>query len=310
MATTEKSKPSITRRNLFKGSTLVVLGGALVYGLGSVPTLKSHELLLRPPGALDEDDFLASCIKCGQCLQVCPPQVIKLAKIDQGFGIGTPYITPREGACILCKGLPCVLACPTGALDHDISEGKEAAMGLAVLSNPQTCLSIQDVNDLVYRLEQWNQSLAEHGTLPSPLVMSGTLLQLMDRLTNEEKDQWKIQFAVEEISPKALPQLLTKLDQPQLSWLIDFAKTAKFAQTACRICLEECPIKEENPIAFQTRTDAHGKETVWPVVQRTCVGCGVCEMKCPTPLPSITTVPRMKFSNTSHATSPNEEEAS
>ena len=148
-----KSNRPISRRTFLKTSTLVVAGSAIAYGAVSVPLLRKDRLLLRPPGALDEDIFLASCIKCGQCLQVCPPQVIKLAGISQGFGIGTPYIIPREGACILCSGLPCVLACPTGALAHELSLGKDAEMGLAVISNPDTCLSIRGVNDLVYRLE-------------------------------------------------------------------------------------------------------------------------------------------------------------
>jgi len=143
-------KKAITRRFFFKKtSTAVIAGGAVVYGVAGVPLLKSKELLLRPPGALDEDTFLASCIKCGQCLQVCPPQVIDLAGISQGLGIGTPFIVPQQGACILCKGLPCVLACPTGALDHQISEGKEAAMGLAVLSKPETCLARKGENDIL-----------------------------------------------------------------------------------------------------------------------------------------------------------------
>ena len=91
-------KKAITRRFFFKKtSTAVIAGGAVVYGVAGVPLLKSKELLLRPPGALDEDTFLASCIKCGQCLQVCPPQVIDLAGISQGLGIGTPFIVPQQG---------------------------------------------------------------------------------------------------------------------------------------------------------------------------------------------------------------------
>ncbi|MCP4370457.1 MAG: twin-arginine translocation signal domain-containing protein, partial [Deltaproteobacteria bacterium] len=103
--TEKQSKTAISRRKFLKASTLVVTGTAVAYGAVSVPLLRKDRLLLRPPGALEEDVLLASCIKCGQCLQVCPPQVIKLAGIGQGFGIGTPYIIPREGGCILCSGL-------------------------------------------------------------------------------------------------------------------------------------------------------------------------------------------------------------
>jgi ferredoxin-type protein NapG len=96
--TEKQSKTGITRRKFLKSSTLVVTGGAIAFGAASVPLLKKDRLLLRPPGALDEDIFLASCIKCGQCLQVCPPQVIKLAGISQGFGIGT-YFMQRVTLC-------------------------------------------------------------------------------------------------------------------------------------------------------------------------------------------------------------------
>ena len=71
---------------------------------------EKDRLLLRPPGALDEDVFLASCIKCGQCLQVCPPQVIKLAGISQGFGIGTLILFPGRAAVF------CAAACPVSWL--------------------------------------------------------------------------------------------------------------------------------------------------------------------------------------------------
>ena len=74
---------------------------------------------MRPPGALDEKDFLSSCIKCGQCVQVCPVQAIKLDDIAHGFGIGVPYIDSREQACdFSCDAVQCILACPTGALTY------------------------------------------------------------------------------------------------------------------------------------------------------------------------------------------------
>ncbi len=292
MANQKVEKGKLTRRNFFKGSTLVMIGGAIAYGAASVPALRSEELLLRPPGALEEDLFLASCIKCGQCLQVCPPQIIMLAKIDQGFGLGTPYIVPREGACILCKGLPCVLACPTGSLNHDISEGSEAEMGLAVISKPETCLSIKGKDDLVYELE----NLRDSKQSMEPEKLSTILTRLINKLTSDELEQWKQKWQLEEISVQTISQVLAKLDKEHISWLVDFTTGTQQAAEACKICLETCPIKEENPIVFETRKDAQsGKEYVIPVVQKTCVGCGVCEMECPTPEPSITIVPRLKW---------------
>lgn len=293
----EQKKKTITRRKLFKGSTLVLLGGALTLGVGGLPLLRSKEHLLRPPGAVEEDEFLASCIKCGQCLQVCPPQVIELAKIDQGFGIGTPFIVPQEGACILCKGLPCVLACPTGALDHDISEGKDADMGLAVLSSPQTCLAGKAENDLVFLLEQ----AREKNTLPKRLGPLKSLVgQLFNRLLDSEKQEWQTHYKMETFTPQILYQTISNFKDNQWGEFLERVKAASFAQKGCRVCLEECPIKEQHPIVFQTGMDGDSENSpTLPMVQKTCVGCGVCEEKCPTFTPSITIQPRLKWNNRS-----------
>ncbi len=247
-------------------------GGAIAYGALSVPLLRKDRLLLRPPGALDEDIFLASCIKCGQCLQVCPPQVIELAGISQGFGIGTPYIIPRQGGCILCSGLPCVLACPTGALAHELSLGKDAEMGLAVISHPDTCLSVRGVNDLVYRLENLHK---KRTSSPDQTELKNILTALIKRLTDDEKKAWQNRFSLLEASDKTLLTILKQLKNTDLKWIINFVESSRQAQKACQICLEECPIKDEKTIAFVPRThpDA-GQDYLWPSVRKTCVGCG------------------------------------
>jgi len=293
MSQNKAKKKWFSRRKFLKTSTLVAVGGVAALGVVSVPILRSERLLLRPPGALDEDTFLASCIKCGQCMQVCPPQVIELAGITQGFGIGTPYIIPREGACILCKGLPCVLACPTGALDHQISEGKEAEMGLAVISAPQTCLSIKGINDLVFKLEGLE-------AVQNPDRISVELLEiimkLLERLTPREKQNLKERFdliGMEEISAFDLRDEVIKDNLP---WFVAFVKKTQQAKRGCRICLEECPIKVEQTIRFEGQKNINSaQEEIWPVVQKTCVGCGVCEEKCPTATASITIVPRLQW---------------
>jgi ferredoxin-type protein NapG len=292
--TDKQSQTNISRRKFLKTSTLVVAGSAIAFGAASVPLLRKERVLLRPPGALDEDIFLASCIKCGQCLQVCPPQVIKLAGIGQGFGVGTPYIIPREGACILCSGLPCVLACPTGALAHELSLGKDAEMGLALISNPDTCLSIRGVNDLVYRLENLQKKKTSS---PDQTELKNILTSLIKRLTEDEKKAWQNKFSLPEISDKILLTILEQLENSDLKWIINFARSSHQAQKACQICLEECPIKEEKTIVFVPRTHADtGQDYLWPSVRKTCVGCGVCEEKCPTPAASITITPRLKWS--------------
>lgn len=118
-----------------------VVGAAL---LGFFPVLKKWNERLRPPGAIAEKDFLAACIKCGQCVQVCPVVAIKLGDLDEGFGVGVPYIDAREQACdFSCDATQCILACPTEALTHKIDKKEQVRMGLARLSRPAACLARQ-----------------------------------------------------------------------------------------------------------------------------------------------------------------------
>ncbi len=85
---------------------------------------------LRPPGALSEEDFLSTCIRCGRCADACPNRCIVAFTEASGRDLavkpgpgqrGTPVIFPRRQACILCNGAPgddllCTAACPSGAL--------------------------------------------------------------------------------------------------------------------------------------------------------------------------------------------------
>ena len=292
--TEKQSERPISRRKFLKTSTLVITGGAIACSVAGVPLLRRDGLLLRPPGALAEDHFLASCIKCGQCLQVCPPQILHLAGISRGFGIGTPYITPRDGGCLLCAGLPCVLACPTGALTHDLSLGKDAEMGLAVISHPDTCLSVLGINDLVYRLKNLQTVKASS---PDQTELKEILTSLMKKLTEDEKKTWQSKFALPDVSDETLISIPKELDNSDLKWMIKFIESSGQGQKACQVCLEECPIKDEKTIVFVNKTNPDTKrDYLWPSVRKTCVGCGVCEEKCPTPVPSIKIIPRLKWS--------------
>ena len=135
-------KKKTNRREFIQYSTLGILGLLTAGGAVLSPYLKADNLLLRPPGAVDENDFLALCIKCGQCEQVCPYHSIELADITQGLGVGTPFIEPLKRACYLCTALPCVLACPTNALDHKAEKPQDVKMGVAVFKYSNKCIGI------------------------------------------------------------------------------------------------------------------------------------------------------------------------
>ncbi|MEA3373174.1 MAG: ferredoxin-type protein NapG [Campylobacterota bacterium] len=90
--------------------------GALVWS-AYVDEVKAAPLILRPPGALAEEDFLKTCIKCGLCVEACPYDTLLLAKPGDNNPIGTPFFIPKDIPCYMCDDIPCVPVCPTGALD-------------------------------------------------------------------------------------------------------------------------------------------------------------------------------------------------
>lgn len=185
---------------------------------------------LRPPGALDEKDFLAACIKCGQCVQVCPVKAIHLADIQEGVGNGAPYIVARDQACdFSCDATQCVLACPTGALSHLIDKKEQVTMGVARVVRPEACLARKGEG---FRGKARGEAFK--GLLRYPKV-----------------DRWK---------PK--PVASQPYDLP-----------------LCDLCVRECPI--EGAIALEPVSSDPADPRRTPIVKKSCVGCGVCEMMCP-----------------------------
>jgi ferredoxin-type protein NapG len=90
---------------------------------------------LRPPGALEPEEFQKKCIRCGLCGEVCPNQCISFFDLGSGPNAGTPHIVPRRQGCMLC--MKCNHVCPSGALQpigEDLPSIREhVRMGVATL---------------------------------------------------------------------------------------------------------------------------------------------------------------------------------
>jgi len=70
---------------------------------------------LRPPGAVDEADFIARCNLCGKCWEACAHGAIQ--RLGQRSGAaGTPVIIPEQAPCLLCDPPVCSRVCPEEAL--------------------------------------------------------------------------------------------------------------------------------------------------------------------------------------------------
>jgi ferredoxin-type protein NapG len=153
---TRQTTTSNTRRRFLQETSRTV-GIVALLGLGvGIYSKQSHSLpaeALRPPGALDEDDFLSACLRCGLCVRDCPFDTLDLAKAGSDINVGTPYFNAREVPCEMCDDIPCVLACPSGALDKSLTNIDDARMGLAVLFDHENCLNYQGLRcDVCYRV--------------------------------------------------------------------------------------------------------------------------------------------------------------
>jgi ferredoxin-type protein NapG len=262
-----RTKRQELRRKFLR--TVLLTGGVLGAGLsGFLPMLYARRQRLRPPGALDEKDFLASCIKCGQCVQVCPVQAIKLADLVDGFGVGVPYIDARDQACdFSCDAVQCVLACPTGSLTYKKPEFFKVRAGAALAAKPILLAKEKDPEPTLNLTERMGVARLTRPELCLAIKGKGFKGQargagFQGMMRYVQVDRWK--------------------PIPVAEHPYDVAE--------CDLCVRECPIK--GAISIETVYAPDGSQRKSPVVHEPCVGCGVCEMICPTEAASIEIVPR------------------
>jgi ferredoxin-type protein NapG len=148
-------RDSARRRFLTDSARLAGAVAVLGVGLGlhARASRANTPQALRPPGALPEDRFLGACVRCGLCVRDCPYGTLRLATLGTGAAFGTPYFTARSVPCEMCEDIPCVKACPTGALDKQLNNLNDARMGLAVLIDQENCLNFNGLRcDVCYRV--------------------------------------------------------------------------------------------------------------------------------------------------------------
>lgn len=150
----ERSRQSRRRfmGDVAKSACAVAVVG-LPIGLLARRSLARPAEAIRPPGALPEEDFVSACVRCGLCVRDCPYETLRLAAVDEPVANGTPYFLARDVPCEMCDDIPCVAACPTGALDPRLENIDDAQMGTAVLVGHETCLNYQGLRcDVCYRV--------------------------------------------------------------------------------------------------------------------------------------------------------------
>ncbi|NOX46345.1 MAG: 4Fe-4S dicluster domain-containing protein [Chlorobi bacterium] len=267
----KKDNTNINRRQFLISSAVSVSAlAAIGAGVGFLKKLHSANARttnhLRPPGAVDEDDFIYGCIKCGLCVQICPIDAIHLAGISQGLSYGTPYIDLREQACdFSCDSLQCVETCPTAVLDF---KQFEEAGGNAITEYQKT----HDVSEPGFNpFKVQIRAMKEEVKMGMAKLNVNTCLAVQGKgFTGTPRGEY---FKGIYRSPDGNEKKASPL------------RDREFKRGICDLCVTECPIGETAIIMDDTGG------IFKPKVLEGCTGCGVCVMVCPTENPSIIVEP-------------------
>jgi ferredoxin-type protein NapG len=139
-----------------------------------------------------------------------------------------------------------MLACPTGALDHEHDNIKYVHMGVAVLKNSDGCLA------------------TKNKTVPDSAI--DKIYDHTKILSKEERENRKVIIRGDETEKEQLQkEVLQKLE--------------KFRGKQCTICADMCPFIPDPKLAIGM---VDFKGGLIPEIREACVGCGVCVELCPT----------------------------
>jgi ferredoxin len=187
-------------RRAFLTAAAAGVGAVALLGTG-VWRKVTNPGLIRPPGAQTESAFLSRCLRCSECMKVCPTSGLQPALGQGGLeALWTPVLTSRLGYCdYSCTA--CGHVCPSGAIPKlALEQKRRRVLGVAVIDRNR-CLP-------------WAH------------------------------------------------------------------------QTPCIVCQEMCPVPDKAIVLGDqhliTRPDGTQDYLARPrVVAKRCIGCGICEYKCP-----------------------------
>jgi ferredoxin len=128
----QSARLDLSRRQLL-ASGAAGIGAAYLFHTHPLGRQRSYNPdLVRPPGALAEEEFLSKCTRCGECMKVCPTNGIHPAAFEAGLeGLWTPVLKMTIGYCEYECTL-CTQVCPTGAIRAlTVAEKQRVKIGLA-----------------------------------------------------------------------------------------------------------------------------------------------------------------------------------
>ncbi len=276
----EVGLPDLSRRGVILAGAGLLL--ASWWDIGGLAGANRNPSLIRPPGALDEDRFLARCLRCGQCMRICPTNIIQPALLEAGVqGLWTPTVNYRIGRsgcqpnCIACGQV-----CPTAAiralsLEEKQGLGEFAAqgpirMGTAFVDRGRclpwamdrpclVCHELCPVSPKAIFTRTGFETIRDAQAVPARVQGPGVVLDAaIPTGANLASGDYYLR-------PTGQPEAALR-------------RITGFAGT--RLTLER-PLAEEDLPAEGTRVDIVVRLQRPFVDAAKCIGCGMCEHECP-----------------------------
>jgi ferredoxin len=140
----EYSRMDLSRRGFLYSFTGGLTAAFLIDRTPFTPVQGKHHLV-RPPGALPEDEFLRTCIRCGECMKSCVTNTLQPCFWESGLsGLWTPKMDLRFAACEQNCNV-CGKVCPTQAIRSvSLEEKTHAKVGTAILLKERCLVWNQD----------------------------------------------------------------------------------------------------------------------------------------------------------------------
>jgi ferredoxin len=283
-ATGEIPRTDLSRRQFL---TATISGAAVIPMLRVSGSLGPNwnPAVVRPPGALPEKEFLSRCIKCGQCMRICPTNVIHPAGLEGGLeGLWTPVLNFRIGTsgcqhnCIACGHL-----CPTAAirpisLDERQGKGKYGDRGPITIGTA----FIDRGRCLPWAMDRPCIVCQENCPVSPKAITTRTVFNSINpgtRLMVERADSFYIELGTNSLKPN------------QFASGDYFCTVASSADSRPRRIITnwERGLRVADEFAFEPPPAPGSLVKILLRLQqpyvdpRLCIGCGVCEHECPIP---------------------------
>jgi polyferredoxin len=274
--------PDLSRRELLTAAVSGAVAIPLLRISGN-PGPNWNAGLVRPPGSLPEVQFLSRCIKCGQCMRICPTNVIHPAGLTAGLeGVWTPVLNFRIGTsgcqhnCIACGNL-----CPTAAI-RPISLVERQGLGPYAEKGPIKIGTafIDRGRCLPWSMDRPCIVCQENCPVSPKAIFTREMfntVRVRQPLVVKSADETRIDFQTDALMANQYATgdyfcVLAENSDPQRRRII--ANTTRSLTVDTQHPFEQPP-RSQHPVSIQIRLQQ-------PYVDpNLCIGCGVCEHECP-----------------------------